>query len=243
MSFGISWKRAGGISKELTVADWAGGFGDEYTERNMAVMDRRKFFSKFMHYEIRNAFEIGCNWGANLMALETLDVHAMGCDINQSAVDTATDLGLTAVLNDGTGCWEFSNEFDFVFTVGVLIHQRTPDLISMMKEMVRLSSEFVMFAEYLGDDEEVPYRGERFALFKRDYGKVFEALFPNAQLMEQGTAGKELGLDDITYWVYDISNCASAVRVEQTSRQSFNASEETEPISSFVGQIGKVGVT
>ena len=225
------------------MADWAGDFGNDYTERNMAIMDRRTFFSRFMHYEIRNAFEIGCNWGANLMALESLDVNVMGCDINQSAIDAAVDLGLTAVINDGTSCWEFSNEFDFVYTVGVLIHQQTPDLINMMKEMVRLSSEFVMFAEYMGQDEEVPYRGERFALFKRDYGKVFEALFPNAQLMEQGTAGKELGLDNITYWVYDISNCASAVRVEQIPRQSFDASEETEPISSFVGAVGKISTT
>ena len=217
------------------MADWAGEFGKEYTDRNMAIADRRTFWGKFSDLEIRNSYEIGCNWGANLMALESLGVNAMGCDVNQHAIDVAQDLDLDAHLSDGTECWCCDNEFDFVFTVGVMIHQRTPELVRMMKEMKRISSEFVMFAEYFGKDEEVPYRGERFALFKRDYGEVFEALFPCAELVRQGTAGKELGLDNVTYWVYDISNCASAFGFDETSEEGTEESWRTEPISSFVG--------
>jgi len=220
------------------MADWSGEFGEQYTARNMQVPDRRKFFQWILRNEIATAFEIGCNWGANLQELEAENIDAVGCDVNESAVLIANKMGLKAFHGEAK---DINEKFDLVFTVGVLIHQQTPKLVEIMKHMVRLSSRYVMFAEYEGTDEEVPYRGERFALFKREFGKVFEALFPRAVLLERGFAGKELGFDDVTYWVYDISDCASTDGVSPVAGQSLDESAKCKFVGTFVTSVGAVG--
>jgi hypothetical protein len=188
---------------------------------------------------MKTAFEIGCNMGANLKVLESLGIEAMGCDVNAYAVDIAILTGLKAYVADGR--WLPVGDYDLVFTVGVLIHLRTPDLIMVMKNLVKMSRKYVMFAEYEGTDEEVPYRGERCALFKRQFGKIFEALFPVAELMETGYAGKEEGFDNVTYWVYDVSNCSSKVGFTTTTWESFEIGEGEEFISTPSGTAGEVG--
>lgn len=205
------------------MADWAGDFGREYTIRNAQLADRTLFFKRFLKYGITNVFEIGCNIGTNLKVFEKFDIEAMGCDINAYAVEVAVLNGLKAYVEDGT--YLHNDTFDFVFTVGVLIHQQTAELIKMMKNMVKMSSRYVMFAEYEGTDEEVPYRDQKSALFKREFGKIFEAIFPQAISVERGTAGRELGFDNVTYWMYDISSCASSVKLETPAGKSLEESE------------------
>uniref|UniRef100_A0A6H1ZU88 Putative methyltransferase n=1 Tax=viral metagenome TaxID=1070528 RepID=A0A6H1ZU88_9ZZZZ len=224
------------------MADWQGTFGDQYTMRNAELADRTKFFQRFLKYEIVDAFEIGCNIGTNMKVLERLGIETIGCDVNATAVNIATLNNLKAYVATGTDV-DVYNTFDLVFTVGVLIHQQTAELIKMMKEMVRLSAKYVMFAEYVGDDEEVPYRGERHALFKREFGRIFESLFPQAELLDTGTAGKEMGFDNVTYWMYDISNCSSEDGFTQVARESSDEGEREEFIGSPVGAFGKVGVS
>ena len=220
------------------MADWEGAFGDEYTVRNAELADRTRFFQRFLKYDIVDAFEIGCNIGTNMKVLEKLGVDTIGCDINTTAVNVAVLNGLKAYIASGTTTADYG-KYDFVFTVGVLIHQRTPELISMMKEMKRLSGRYVMFAEYVGDDEEVPYRGERFALFKRKFGRIFESLFPKSVLMESGTAGEELGFDNVTYWLYDISNCSSEDGVTEIAGESIDEGEEPESFGVSLGSFRK----
>ena len=222
------------------MADWQGTFGDQYTMRNAELADRTKFFQRFLKYEIVDAFEIGCNIGTNMKVLEKLGVEAVGCDVNATAVNIALLNGLKAFLILDIPPWGW---YEFVFTVGVLIHQRTPELISMMKDMVRLSSRYVMFAEYVGDDEEVPYRGERHALFKREFGRIFESLFPQAELVDTGIAGKEMGFDNVTYWMYDISNCASEDGFSKITRESADESEGEEFTFTPSGETREVGVS
>jgi len=224
------------------MADWQGTFGDQYTMRNAELADRTKFFQRFLKYEIVDAFEIGCNIGTNMKVLERLGIETVGCDINVTAVNIAVLNNLKAYVSMGTNVDAY-DKYDMVFTVGVLIHQQTAELIKMMKEMVRLSARYVMFAEYEGDDEEVPYRGERHALFKREFGRIFESLFPQAELLDTGIAGKEMGFDNVTYWMYDISNCASEDGFSQVARESSDEGEGEEFIGSPVRAFGKVGVS
>ena len=221
------------------MADWEGDFGNEYTVRNMYVPDRGVFFRRFLKYSIGTVFEIGCNWGPNLQAFESIGIEALGCDVNEGAVKIANSMGLKAYHGGSEMCNE---KFDFVFTVGVLIHQRTPAVVRMMREMVRLSSKYVMFAEYEGTDEEVPYRGERYALFKREFGKIFEAMYPAAILVDTGVAGKELGFDNVTYWMYDISDCASEIRFTPATGKSIKDGAEQEFVVTSLGTFREVGV-
>jgi len=223
------------------MADWEGDFGDQYTIRNAELADRTKFFQRFLRYEIVDAFEIGCNIGTNMKVLEKLGVDTVGCDVNATAVNIATLNNLKAYVDTGTGVGAYDT-YDLVFTVGVLIHQQTAELIKMMKEMVRLSDRYVMFAEYVGDDEEVTYHGERHALFKREYGRIFESLFPRAELVETGEAGKEMGFDNVTYWMYDISNCASEDGFSQITGESVDEGEGQEFVVTSIGTFRKVGV-
>lgn len=220
------------------MADWAGEFGNEYTQRNMFLPDRGEFFERLVTRGVKTAFEIGCNWGPNLQALESVGIEAQGCDINLGAVKVANAMGLKAYHAMSQ---ETNEKFDLSYTVGVLIHQRTPEMIQMMKELVRLSSKYVLMMEYEGTDEEVPYRGERFALFKREYGKIFQSLFPGALLVESGFAGKEKGFDNVTYWLYDISDCTSEDWLASATWESSQESEEPDITGSFAHTLEQVG--
>jgi len=221
-------------------ADWGGEFGDDYVDRNLYIKDRSEFFERFEPYGIKNALEVGCNIGSNMVALKkAFDVQVTGVDINAKALEIADAAGLYVLYDDATDLDFPSNEYNLVFTVGVLIHLNTPELIRAMQEMHRVSNGFVLFAEYYGDDIEVPYRGERGALIKRDYGGIYQALFPGAIQVETGTAGDDLGFDDVTYWMfYDVSNSASKDGFYQTARESIDGSQRGEPIGSLVGAVG-----
>jgi spore coat polysaccharide biosynthesis protein SpsF len=89
------------------------------------------------------------------------------------------------------------------FTMGVLIHQPENALPLVMAEVVRCSKKYVFCAEYFSETEvEVPYHEQHGALFKRNYGKLYEDLFPELVLVEQGFLSREEGWDDVTFWVF-----------------------------------------
>jgi pseudaminic acid biosynthesis-associated methylase len=187
------------------MADWAGNFGDDYTVRNGELPWRDKFWSKVLPKDITTVHEIGCNIGANLEAIRRVrpKLHATGEDINANAVKLARERLLAVHGSDSRP----QTRADIVFTVGVLIHLRTPELINMMGQMRITTFRYVLFAEYFNDyDVEVPYRGERGALYKRDFGKIYHALYPDQELVASGFAGKDLGFDNTHWWLYDVSN-------------------------------------
>ena len=92
----------------------------------------------------------------------------------------------------------------FVFTMGVLIHQPDDTLPLVMAEMVRCARRWVLCGEYHDTESvAVPYRGHEGALFRRDYGGLFQQLFPELQLQDEGFLGKEQGWDDVTWWLFE----------------------------------------
>jgi hypothetical protein len=97
------------------------------------------------------------------------------------------------------------DSFDLVFTTGVLIHQSPDELPRVMDEIVRCSRRYVLCGEYRADElEEVPYRGQRGALYKQDYGALYQERFPQLQLLEEGFLPKSEGVwDDVTYWIFE----------------------------------------
>jgi len=51
--------------------------------------------------------------------------------------------------------------------------------------------------------EEVPYRGHEGALFRNDYGRLYQERFPDLKLVEEGFLPKSEGVwDDLTLWVF-----------------------------------------
>ena len=91
--------------------------------------------------------------------------------------------------------------------MGVLIHQPDETLEKVMSEMVRVARRYVFCGEYYDRETvEVPYRGQPGALFRRDYGRMFEELFPyELSRVREGYLGEEDGWDRTTWWLFERS--------------------------------------
>lgn len=189
---------------------WAGTFGDAYTERNATASANRESFWRGVldEFPARRVLEVGCNLGANLRwlaGLEGVDCAA-GVDVNLGALRRLRDSvprarGLSAsgrALPFGDGA------FDLVFTMGVLIHQSPDALGEVMEEIVRCSRRFVLCGEYYAPETtEVPYRGQSGALFKQDFGGLYQARFPRLAPRRRTFLSRAQGWDDITVWVFE----------------------------------------
>jgi pseudaminic acid biosynthesis-associated methylase len=195
--------------RERLEALWAGAFGDAYVDRNVdAHAGRQAFWSTLVaEHGVRSALELGCNVGGNLLHLaELLGIeHVGGVDLNEKAlgllrerlpgVDVRRAPAARVPFEDGS--------FDLVFTMGVLIHQPDESLGQVMDEVVRCSSRLVLCCEYFADEPvEIPYRGERGALFKRNYGLLYQERFPTLSLVDEGFLGRDQGYDDATWWLF-----------------------------------------
>ena len=188
---------------------WAGGFGDSYVERNRAAGTGRQVYWRTLvsTHQPARVLEVGCNVGANLKWLLGLlpPAEVVGVDINERALT-----GLRQQVPEANAMWAQARDlpfrdgwFDLTFTAGVLIHQPDSTLRQVMGELVRCSSRLVLALEYAAASPvEVPYRGERGALFKRDYGVLYQQWFPELRLLEHGQLTKAEGWDDVTCWLF-----------------------------------------
>ena len=126
-------------------------------------------------------------------------------------VEDAGPVSLVASRDGVHAVWSQARElpfrdgwFDMVFTVGVLIHQPPETLPVVMAEIVRCSRRYVLCGEYFAEEPtEVPYREQKGALFKRDFGGLYCRLFPGFVVRQQGFLSRAEGWDDITYWVLE----------------------------------------
>jgi pseudaminic acid biosynthesis-associated methylase len=190
---------------------WSGEFGDDYVERNRAASDgRRPFWEHVLGLlAATSALEIGCNVGGNLRWLAELlgAENVAGVDVNERALAVVRSQlpGVDARVASARELPFADGSFDLVFTTGVLIHQSPDELPRVMDEIVRCSRRYVLCGEYRADElEEIPYRGQRGALYKQDYGRLYQERFPRLRLLEEGFLPKSEGVwDDVTYWIFE----------------------------------------
>ena len=185
---------------------WAGDFGTAYVDRNRVLDERRAIFwtELIKSFGIRSVLEIGCGQGANLKPIAgLLDPHDVwGVDINEDALALARlhAPGVNVVASRARRLPFRDEVADLAFTVGVLIHQPETTLPIVMAEIVRCSGRFVLWAEYHAPaTEEVPYRGEAGALYRRDYGAIYRELFPELVVVREGFLAREDGFDRVTW--------------------------------------------
>jgi len=187
---------------------WSSDFGDDYVDRNADAGEGRDVFWHALLDRLtpERVLEIGCNVGANLRwIVERVPPSAVyGIDVNDRALDTVRRrLGVNAVWSPARELPFRDRWFDLVFTAGVLIHQPEESLPAVMAEAVRTSRRHVLALEYAATETvEVSYRGVEGALFKRDYGALYQELFPELDLVEQGELGTSEGWDDVTWWLF-----------------------------------------
>jgi pseudaminic acid biosynthesis-associated methylase len=192
---------------------WAGDFGNEYVDRNIAAYDRRGEFWLPLLDELQptSVLEVGCNVGGNLQWItQRVDpTQVTGVDVNAKALRLLDRRvpGVRAINSPARDLPVPDRSIDFVFTMGVLIHQPEETLEKVMSEMVRASSRYVFCGEYFDTETvEVPYRGHAGALFRRDYGKLFAELFPfDLTLVREGYLSPEDGWDRVTWWLFERS--------------------------------------
>jgi pseudaminic acid biosynthesis-associated methylase len=189
---------------------WGGEFGDAYTDRNQMAGDNRSSFwqTVLKEFPVRRVLEVGCNLGGNLKwiasHLPPQDVY--GVDINLKALQELHRglPGVNALYSPARELPFRDRWFDMVFTMGVLIHQPPETLSIVMAEIVRCADRLVLCGEYFSPEPmEVTYRGETGALFKRDFGGLYQQLFPDLVLRKKGFLSKVEGWDDVTYWVFE----------------------------------------
>jgi pseudaminic acid biosynthesis-associated methylase len=190
---------------------WSGDFGNDYVERNLrAYNERGDFWTSLLSVmKLDNVLEVGCNVGGNLQwAAQVLPPeNIVGVDVNRKALDELCDKipGVHGVHSSARELPLADQSCDLVFTMGVLIHQPDESLPAVMDEMARVAGRYVLIGEYFGEETtEVPYRGYRNALFRRDYGGLFAQRFSGTfQLAFSGFLGTEDGFDNVTWWLFE----------------------------------------
>lgn len=178
---------------------WSGSFGDAYLARNRVdFRSRMPLWKRVLDVtKPRSVLEVGCNAGWNLLAMRALDpnLSLVGIDVNEAALREADANGLDVENIDARDA-ACIGTFDLVLTAGLLIH--IPDPVPVMDAIVRASRKWVVAVEYQSETEqEVKYRGMRGQLWKRPFGKMYEAL--GLTVVDTGHAGE--GFDDCQLWV------------------------------------------
>jgi len=185
---------------------WGGSFGDAYVARNEQLDDRRGAFWRDLlgSLDVATVLEVGCGQGGNLRHLAAVlpPAGVWGVDVNAEARERARrNVPGANVVHGLARQLPFRDvTFDLALTVGVLIHQPDTTLPLVMAELVRVSRRYVLWAEYHAEvTTEVPYHGERGALLKRDYGRLYRELFPELAVVREGFLGPESGFDRVTW--------------------------------------------
>lgn len=174
---------------------WAGQFGNEYIQRNQSAQLLASNIALFANIlssttGIKHVLEIGANVGMNMRALFPLlpegELHAI--EINENAATELNNLGfLTSVFNGSVFDFNPAQNFDLVFTKGVLIHLAPEMLPEVYDKMVSASSRYVMVAEYYNPTPmEINYRGHSNKMFKRDFAGEMMERHPELKLVDYG---------------------------------------------------------
>jgi pseudaminic acid biosynthesis-associated methylase len=190
---------------------WAGEFGDAYLDRNSAACSARSEFWDDIaaRYPAARTLEVGCAHGENLRYLSAhRAAHDLwGLDVNDGALAALRERvpGANAVWGRARELPFRDRYFDLVFTVGLLIHQPESSLPVVMSEIVRCSNRWVMFGEYHADTPtDINYRDNPGVLFKRDYRRLYEELFPGLVLREERHLTLESsGFDRVHFVVFE----------------------------------------
>jgi SAM-dependent methyltransferase len=142
--------------KLLKIMNYNKELWNEYTDDN-AKNYFNEVYSLFYHLSLslnaKKICEAGCNIGNNLSKF-TNDFQVSGFDMNQYALEKAQKRYPNYTFKQGslTEIPFEDNEFDLVFTRGVLIHIHPDDIDKAINELYRVSKKWIFNLEYFGED-------------------------------------------------------------------------------------------
>ncbi|MFC1628325.1 pseudaminic acid biosynthesis-associated methylase [Gemmatimonadota bacterium] len=193
---------------------WAGSFGNDYTDRNAGtalLASNTALFEKILTLtgSITSVLELGANIGLNLRAIRNLQpqVSLTAIEINKKAADELRRIDRITVHTDSILEFETDEQWDLVFTKGVLIHISPEQLPRIYDLIHRCSRRYICLMEYYNPKPvSVPYRGNQDRLFKRDFaGEVLDT-YSDLSLVDYGFIyhrDPEAPQDDISWFLLE----------------------------------------
>jgi spore coat polysaccharide biosynthesis protein SpsF len=172
---------------------WAGSFGDEYSARNRGAGHVASYTAMWARilgrtHGVSSILELGCNIGLNLRAFRQLlpEASLTAVEINATAAAEAArvpaDVKVGSILE-----YEPDRRHDLVVIAGVLMHIEPTRLPTVYDLMHRASGRYICLAEYYNPTPvEIPYRGHRERLYKRDYAGELLDRFDDLSLVDYG---------------------------------------------------------
>ena len=173
---------------------WKGKQGDNYINRN-AIGYRAFNIGRNLlknKINIKSAAEIGPNIGHNLNAIKNIypNVETFGIEINKKAYKELKKKH--DGVNQSILKYQIKKKFEIVIITGVLMHQDPKKLDLIYSKIYKLSSKYIYLSEYFNPTPvEIPYRGERERLYKRDYAKELWRKYKKLKLVDYGFHWKE----------------------------------------------------
>lgn len=186
----------------LQLNNWKGKFGQEYTDRNkMSLKNLEKLYENnygMTRTELNKLFldkidrskkilEIGSNIGIQLFCLQKMGFKNLyGIEPQEYAVQLSKrgtkDIN---IIKGDVFDIPFKDEFfDIVFTSVVLIHIHPRNIRRAMKEIYRCSKKYIWGVEYYADKyTEILYRGQKNLLWKTDFLKIYQSIFPDLKVV------------------------------------------------------------
>lgn len=203
-------------------AFWAGGFGNEYSERNRgwkAVASNTALFSKIFQktHSISSVIEFGANIGLNLIAIQRLfrEIDISAIEINPKAVDELKKIDNIHIYPISALNFTIDRFRDIVITKGFLIHVNPHKLDKIYDIIYKTSSKYVCIAEYYSPKPiEIEYRGHKEKLFKRDFAGEIMNKYRDLRLVDYGFAyhnDPNFPQDDITWFLLEKSCLHSSI--------------------------------
>ncbi len=193
---------------------WAGKFGTDYVKRNKTenlLSSNVALFSKILRHAtgVRSVLEFGSNIGLNLMAIRQLIpcVKLSAIEINPSATAELRKIKDIKVYPQSILAFQPDYPRDLVLVKGVLIHM-APERLSQTYDLLhQCAGRFLCVVEYYNPTPvEIPYRGHKGKLFKRDFAGELLERFRDLHLRDYGFVyhrDPSFPQDDLTWFLLE----------------------------------------
>lgn len=195
-------------------AFWAESFGDEYIDRNKSqqlLASNIAFFTDIFKRtsNISSIMEFGANIGMNIRSIDKIlvNVKFSAVEINKKACEQLKNHIDGNLYNCSILDYHPKEQYDFVFTKGVLIHINPNELDSVYQKLYYTSSKYICVAEFYNPSPmTISYRGHEDRLFKRDFVGEMLDKFQDLKLIDYNFVYRRdnyFAQDDITWFLME----------------------------------------
>ena len=182
--------------------EWAGDFGQEYTDRNAITIkemnnlykqqygisrsELNALFLGRLNHSIK-ILEIGANIGNQLLCLQKLGfTNLYGIELQRYAILQSKAKDICLMQGSAYNIPFKDNQFDLVFTSGLLIHISPENVTRVLEEIYRCTNSYILGLEYFAKQPtEITYRGHSNLLWKADFARLYMKHFQDLNLIRE----------------------------------------------------------